>query len=393
MSVLGRSWAPSSKRAAASTPFERSRDRSPARVLIADADPVSRHALEDMLRHLGHPCDCAEDGEQAYERYLTFRPDVVIVESTMPGLDVRELCRRIHESSHGRYCHVISIAAHGGCDTARAGGRLGADDYITKPLRSSQLESRLAAAGPATAFPSKLPVRDAELVGVARRDPLTGLGNRLALSEDLAALDARTRRYGHSYCIASCELDRREATDVPHEQLSRDHWLMAAAQAFREECHGADFAYRAGGEEIVVVLPGRTLRAAGVVLERIRRAVQVLAIPESRAGSTRVATLSAGMATRESSPVESCREVLARARAALAEAAARGPDHVVVGTGSLTRASNGIRASRALVPGVSASEQDRALFAPGHRTAEAPAEGPKPATTSPVVPCNSRSPA
>ncbi len=260
MSTLGQSWGPSSKRAAASTPFERSRDRSPARVLIADADPVSRHALEDMLRHLGHPCDCAEDGKQAYERYLTFRPDVVIVESTMPGLDVRELCGRIHESSHGRYCHVISIVAHDGCDTARAGGRLDADDHITKPLRLSQLESRLAAAGPATAFPSKLPVRDAELVGVAQRDPLTGLGNRLALSEALAALDARTRRYGHSYCLRRASLTA--ATDVPHERLSRDHWLMAAAQAFREECHGAGFAYRAGGEEIVVVLPGRTLREA-----------------------------------------------------------------------------------------------------------------------------------
>lgn len=69
-----------------------------------------------------------------------------------------------------------------------------------------------------------------------------------------------------------------------------------------------DFAYRPGGEEIVVVLPDRTPQSAGMALERMRRAVRALAIPDSD-DSTAVVTMSAGLATRGARG-KSCRHVL-----------------------------------------------------------------------------------
>jgi diguanylate cyclase (GGDEF)-like protein len=190
-------------------------------------------------------------------------------------------------------------------EARRTARRCGADDWLTKAVRQGELKSRLIAARRVTDLHAKVATRDADLIkakagafGVARRDPLTGLGNRLGLSEDLAALDAETRRYGHSYCIALCELDRRKRCEGPETDVADDHVLSAVGRVLRQECRGTDFAYRPGGEEIVVVLPDRTPDSAGMALERMRRAAQALAIPDSEDDSTGVVTMSAGLATR-----------------------------------------------------------------------------------------------
>lgn len=189
-----------------------------------------------------------------------------------------------------------------------------------------------------------LPARDAERAlaaagssGMTRRDPLTGLGNRLALSEDLAALDARTQRYGRSYCIALCELDRSQRPHGAQSDVAGDDALTAAARALRQECHGTVFAYRAGGEEIIVVLPDRTIPSARVVLERMRRAVGSLSLRPSGDAAAGILTMSVGLASRDNRWGASSRDVLARARAALGGADARGGDCVVVDAGSIIR--------------------------------------------------------
>lgn len=350
MSLLDHASRSRSTSEGASAASRSATNRSSVRILVADRDRVSRRALEDMVRCLGYACDFADDGEQVYERCLVIRPDIVIVDWALPGPDGREFCRRIRESSVGRCCYVIAIGARADYDAVLAGMRAGADDCLTKPLRRGELESRLIVASRVADLRARLAARDANLAsakagasGGARRDPLTGLGNRLGLSEHLAALDAKTRRYGHSYCIALCELDGRKRHDARGSDVADDHILSVVGRALRGECRGTDFAYRPGGEEIVVVLPDRTPQSAGMALERMRRAVQALAIPDSD-DSAAVVTMSAGLATRGARG-ESCRHVLRRASAALDEAEARGRNCVVVDTDADAGASEQGRTS------------------------------------------------
>ena len=74
----------------------------------------------------------------------------------------------------------------------------GADDYLVKPLDSDDLQARLIAAARVTSLHRQLADQrieleqlNDELTAIARRDPLTGLGNRRALEEDLELLEAR----------------------------------------------------------------------------------------------------------------------------------------------------------------------------------------------------------
>lgn len=177
----------------------------------------------------------------------------------------------------------------------------------------------------------------------ARRDPLTGLGNRLALSEDLAALDARTRRYGRSYCIALCGLGASGGSWSP-AGVAGDLVLGSAGRALRHECRGADFAYVAREAKFVVVLPDRTPDSARAVLERMCHAVEALAAPGSGDASAGGVTMSVGVATVASARSASWRAVLAEARAALRRADAHGRGCIVIGTDV---ASDGVQAALA----------------------------------------------
>ena len=101
----------------------------------------------------------------------------------------------------------------------------------------------------------------------ARHDALTGLGNRLRLDEDLAALCGRVARYGHAYCVALFDIDaglQRRAV------LAGD----AAARAGRSEIRSGDALYRYGGEEFLVLLPEQALDTANLAATRLRRAVE-----------------------------------------------------------------------------------------------------------------------
>ena len=110
------------------------------------------------------------------------------------------------------------VTSQVGHDEILEGMSAGADDYLLKPLDSDDLQARLIAAARVTAVHRQLGRQrielerlNNELTAIARRDPLTGLGNRRALQEDLELLEARVTRYGHRYCMALLDVDHFKA--------------------------------------------------------------------------------------------------------------------------------------------------------------------------------------
>jgi DNA-binding response OmpR family regulator len=112
-------------------------------VLVADDEGVSRLLLRRTLERLGHEVIEAADGRQAWEGFLRDKTPLVILDWMMPYIDGPDLCRMIRAERRARYTYIVMLTALGGKGSYLEGMRAGADDFITKPFDSDQLQARL----------------------------------------------------------------------------------------------------------------------------------------------------------------------------------------------------------------------------------------------------------
>jgi diguanylate cyclase (GGDEF)-like protein len=112
-----------------------------------------------------------------------------------------------------------------------------------------------------------------QLVRMAREDTLTGLPNRQWLNAELASALARTRQQGGMLALLFIDLDRfKHVNDSAGHQVG-DAVLRDVAFRWRLSLRAYEMAYRLGGEEFLVLLPGSTHEETAEVAERLRRSV------------------------------------------------------------------------------------------------------------------------
>ncbi|HKH11370.1 MAG TPA: diguanylate cyclase [Rubrobacter sp.] len=274
------------------------------KILIAEDDAVSRTILRRAVEKLGHECLAASDGEEAWGLYRE-NPDIdaIISDWMMPGVDGLELCRRVRGDTRDGYTYFIFLTALGDREHLLQGLEAGADDYLSKPLDRDELGMRLTSALRVTELHRRLAFQNGELEKLnrmlfeqSRQDPLTSLGNRLRLREDLQVLQSRTERYGHGYAIALCDVDFFKAYNDRYGHLAGDDVLRRVAATIATGLRGGDAAYRYGGEEFLIVLPEQDEQDAVATTDRLRRTVEDLGIPHEGGTPRGVVTISAGVA-------------------------------------------------------------------------------------------------
>jgi diguanylate cyclase (GGDEF)-like protein len=116
----------------------------------------------------------------------------------------------------------------------------------------------------------------------ALRDPLTGAYNRAFLGEFLAKQLASAGRRGVGIGVLAVDLDHFKALNDNHGHAAGDRALIAVVQAIQGEVRSGDAVVRHGGEELIVVLADTDLRGATDAAERIRRAIEGVAIATER---------------------------------------------------------------------------------------------------------------
>jgi len=303
-----------------------------------DDEASTRLIAEAALVRLGHECSIATDGAQAWALYQSQQPDVVISDWMMPGLSGPELCRHIREQPAGDYPYFIMISVHDARERVLEGMGAGADDYLVKPLDPGDLQARLIAAERVTALHSKLARQRTELENlnrelgdVVRRDPLTGLGNRRALEEDLAPLEARVRRYGQRYCMALLDVDFFKAYNDSYGHQAGDRALQAVSAQLLFHARLGDSIYRYGGEEFLCLFPEQSLETGTQAVHRMRAGLEKLAITHAD-NPLGVLTFSAGVAVLDGDQPRNAGEVLREADKALYRAKQLGRNRVEHGS-------------------------------------------------------------
>ncbi len=111
-------------------------------VLVVEDDQNIRELLQMYLEKEGYAVTVAADGELGLSKFRAIKPDLVLLDLMMPGLDGWAVCRAIRADSQ---TPVIMLTAKSETDDKVAGLKSGADDYITKPFEMKEVLARIEA--------------------------------------------------------------------------------------------------------------------------------------------------------------------------------------------------------------------------------------------------------
>lgn len=113
------------------------------KVLIIDDDAGIREVLSEGLVLQGFLATCASSGRQGLDLLKNERPDVIILDVMMPGLDGFQVCRTLKESPETSQIPIVFLTARAAPADVQRGLSLGADDYLSKPIDIYELADRL----------------------------------------------------------------------------------------------------------------------------------------------------------------------------------------------------------------------------------------------------------
>ncbi|MBN1440627.1 MAG: response regulator transcription factor [Anaerolineales bacterium] len=140
------------------------------KILLVDDDESLRQVISQYLTQEGYRVFAAGSGAQALRLFYAERPDAVLLDLMMPGMDGWEVCARLRELSDAP---ILLVTARTSQEDKLRGFRLGIDDYLSKPFSLAELAARLQA----VLARSRKPLAESERI-LAWQDLRMDLGKR-----------------------------------------------------------------------------------------------------------------------------------------------------------------------------------------------------------------------
>jgi len=113
------------------------------KILAADDNPINLKLLSRVLVNSSYQILTAENGQTALDIALAEKPDLILLDVVMPGMDGYEVCKRLHENEETAYIPVIFLSARNESIDKARGLALGAVDYLTKPFDALEINARV----------------------------------------------------------------------------------------------------------------------------------------------------------------------------------------------------------------------------------------------------------
>ena len=121
--------------------------RAGRRILVVDDDHDSAESLAMLFQLMGHDVRAAHNGLAAVDLAEAFRPDLIVLDIGMPGLDGYEVCRRIRQHSWGRAAVIAALTGWSRDEDRDRSEQAGFDHFLVKPVDPKALENLIAAVG------------------------------------------------------------------------------------------------------------------------------------------------------------------------------------------------------------------------------------------------------
>lgn len=293
------------------------------RVLIVDDEKMNRDLLTGLLKS-SYRIMVAKNGAQALQAAARSegRPDLILLDIMMPDMDGYEVCQRLKESDATRDIPVIFVTAMSEISDESMGFRLGAVDYITKPVSPPIVRARVKT--------HLLLKRNTDLLAeMASIDGLTQIPNRRGLDTALHREWDRAKRSGTSLAMLMMDVDYFKQYNDRYGHNEGDDCLKKLAHALAGIIHRpGDMVARYGGEEFCALLANTDLAGAAEVGERFRAGVEALNIAHAGSDVAACVTISVGAAAVLPDDEISLQTLLLTADSRLYQAKAAGRNRV-----------------------------------------------------------------
>lgn len=249
-------------------------DSSPANILIVDDVEDNIEILRDLLTFDGFNVQTAQSGEMALKRVQESRPDLILLDILMPGMDGFDVCARLKADGDTKDIPVVFVSSMGDLDSKVKGFKAGGVDYIDKPFQHAEVLVRVNTHITMMRMRRHLKEQNAELERLANTDYLTNLYNRRRFFHAAEVEFATSLQSGKPISVTLIDLDLFKHVNDTHGHLVGDQVLIHIAHIIRDHCREADVAARYGGEEFSVLHPKIGRQDAFLVVEEIRQEVE-----------------------------------------------------------------------------------------------------------------------
>ncbi len=306
------------------------------KILVAEGSRANQLILSAYLQRLGGSVINADSGDLAIEAFDKQRPDLVLLDVSLPDMDGFVVAQRIRALENpDDWTPIIFLSAVGKDAEVERAILAGGDDYLQKPVSEILLGAKLRAMQriiqmrtSLLVLTRKLDTVNQELKRLSDHDGLTGIANRRLFDETLGREWRRARRSSSGIALILCDVDFFKKFNDRYGHQAGDDCLRQVATAIAAQFdRPADVAARYGGEEFVVIMPETTVDGALYVAEKIRQGIHALAIPHADSLHARV-TLSIGIAAAVPGVDNPADDLLLAADRALYRAKSEGRDRV-----------------------------------------------------------------
>ncbi len=173
-----------------------------SRILVVDDDRASCGLLEEFLCVAGYEVSQAHTGWQALGRFAELRPDLLLLDVMMPGVDGFEICRRLKDNPETRLTPIVLVTGLSATEDRIRGIEAGADDFLSKPFDRSELLARVRSLLNLKAYTDELERAESVV---------------FALAKSIEAKDHYTAGHCERLSNLAAELGRR--IGLPEEQI------------------------------------------------------------------------------------------------------------------------------------------------------------------------------
>ena len=224
-------------------------------VMIVDDTRPNVLVLQRALNNIGYNISVAFDGEMALDLIPKVKPDLILLDVMMPGMNGFDVCKLLKKDATLKDIPVIFITAMGMPKDVLTGFEAGAVDYITKPFNLQEVCVRIKTHLTLSAAIKKL-VQDSET------DSLTGLFNRRTMMKKIENEAMRFKRNQKSFSLLFADIDFFKKINDTYGHAAGDEVLISISNVLNTEKREVDQVARWGGEEFLILLPETNLEGA-----------------------------------------------------------------------------------------------------------------------------------